>query len=155
MKLRSLLNLLFCSIGGVCFASEKPVVDIALGSADHTTLVAAVNAANLLETFNGPGILRVSAPTNAAFATIPPGTVNSLLLPGIKAKLVAILAHHVVPAKVFAAEVRSGEVPSVNGQVFTSNVDGRGVMINNAKVVAADEMVAIGVVDAVDTEIFS
>ena len=153
MKLRSLFTLLACSIGLVSFASAKTVVDIAIGSPDHTTLVAAVKAAGLVDTLSGPGPFTVFAPTNAAFAKLPAGTVESLLLPENKAKLVAILTYHVVPAKVMAADVKSGAVPTVNGKNLTAKVDGMGVMINNAKVVAADLVAGNGVVHVVDTVI--
>ncbi len=153
MKLRSLFaSLLLCS-GLVASASAKTVVDIAAGSPDHTTLVAAVKAAGLAETLSGAGPFTIFAPTNAAFAKLPAGTVESLLLPENKAKLVAILTYHVVPAKVMAADVKSGEAPTVNGKMLKLKADGMGVMVNNAKVVATDLVGSNGVIHVVDTVI--
>jgi len=153
MKLRSLFtSLLLCS-GLVASASAKTVVDIAAGSPDHTTLVAAVKAAGLAETLSGAGPFTIFAPTNAAFAKLPAGTVESLLLPENKAKLVAILTYHVVPAKVMAADVKSGEAPTVNGTMLKLKADGMGVMVNNAKVVATDLVGSNGVIHVVDTVI--
>ena len=153
MKLRSLFtSLLLCS-GLVASASAKTVVDIAAGSPDHTTLVAAVKAAGLAETLSGAGPFTIFAPTNAAFAKLPAGTVESLLLPENKAKLVAILTYHVVPAKVMAVDVKSGEAPTVNGKMLKLKADGMGVMVNNAKVVATDLVGSNGVIHVVDTVI--
>ncbi len=153
MKLRSLFtSLLLCS-GLVASASAKTVVDIAAGSPDHTTLVAAVKAAGLAETLSGAGPFTIFAPTNAAFAKLPAGTVESLLLPENKAKLVSILTYHVVPAKVMAADVKSGEAPTVNGKKLTLKADGMGVMVNKAKVVATDLVGSNGVIHIVDTVI--
>ena len=103
--------------------SAKTVVEIAVGSPDHTTLVAAVLAAGLAETLSGPGPFTIFAPTNAAFAKLPAGTVESLLLPENKATLVAILTLHVVPAHVLAADVTTGEAPTVNGQKLQIKAD--------------------------------
>jgi uncharacterized surface protein with fasciclin (FAS1) repeats len=153
MKFRPLFATLALCTGLVSAVSAKTVVEIAIGSPDHTTLVAAVKAAGLVETLSGAGPFTIFAPTNAAFAKLPAGTVESLLLPENKAKLVAILTYHVVPAKVMAAEVNSGAVPTVNGKVLTVKADGMGVMVNNAKVVATDLVGTNGVVHVVDTVI--
>jgi len=153
MKLRSLFASLLLCTGLIAGPSAKTVVDIAAGSPDHTTLVAAVKAAGLAETLSGSGPFTIFAPTNAAFAKLPAGTVESLLLPENKAKLVAILTYHVVPAKVMAADVKSGEAPTVNGKTLTLKADGMGVMINNAKVVATDLVGSNGVIHVVDTVI--
>ena len=144
MKLRSLFATLALCTGLVSAVSAKTVVEIAIGSPDHTTLVAAVQAAGLVETLSGPGPFTVFAPTNAAFAKLPPEN---------KAKLVAILTYHVVPAKVMAADVKSGAAPSVNGKVLTLKADSYGVTVNGAKVVAADLVGSNGVVHVVDTVI--
>ena len=153
MNLRSLFtSLLLCS-GLVASASAKTVVDIAAGSPDHTTLVAAVKAAGLAETLSGAGPFTIFAPTNAAFAKLPAGTVESLLLPENKGKLVAILTYHVVPAKVMAVDVKSGEAPTVNGKMLKLKADGMGVMVNNAKVIATDLVGSNGVIHVVDTVI--
>ena len=151
MKLLTLLaSLLLCS-GLVANASTKTVIDLAAGSPDHTTLVAAVKAAGLVETLSGPGPFTIFAPTNAAFAKLPAGTVESLLLPENKAKLVAILTYHVVPAKVMAADVKSGEALTVNGKTLMLKANGKGVMVNDAKVIAADLVGSNGVIHVVDT----
>ena len=153
MKLRSLLVALALSSGLAIQASAKTIVEIAAGSPDHTTLVAAVKAAGLADTLGGDGPFTVFAPTNAAFAKLPPGTVESLLKPENKAKLVAILTYHVVPAKVMAADVKSGEAPTVNGKTLTIKADGMGVMVNKARVTATDLVGSNGVIHVVDTVI--
>ncbi|AOS43137.1 Immunogenic protein MPT70 precursor [Lacunisphaera limnophila] len=153
MKLRSLFVTLALATGLVASASAKTVVDIAVGSPDHTTLVAAVKAAGLVETLSGPGPFTIFAPTNAAFAKLPAGTVESLLKPENKAQLVAVLTYHVVPAKVLAADVKSGPAPTVNGKTLTLKVDADGVMVNNAKVIATDLVGSNGVIHVVDTVI--
>ena len=139
------------SVGGAPMYATKNIIENAVNSADHTTLVAAVKAAGLVDTLSGPGPFTVFAPTNAAFAKLPAGTVEALLLPENKAKLVAILTYHVVPAKIMATDVKSGEVPTVNGKVLTVKADGMGVMVNNAKVIATDLVGSNGVIHVVDT----
>jgi len=151
MKLRSLLATLALCTGLVSLASAKTVVEIAIGSPDHTTLVAAVKAAGLVEALNAAGPFTIFAPTNAAFAKLPPGTVESLLKPENKAKLVAVLTYHVVPAKVMAADAKTGEAPTVNGKTLKIKADATGVMVNNAKVVAVDIVADNGVVHVIDT----
>jgi len=153
MKLRSLFASLALCGALVSVASAKNLVEIAAGSPDHTTLVAAVKAAGLVETLSGPGPFTIFAPTNAAFAKLPAGTVESLLKPENKAQLVAILTYHVVPAKVLAADVKSGTAPTVNGKTLTLKADGMGVMVNNAKVIATDLVGDNGVINVVDTVI--
>ena len=153
MKLRSLLSIIALSTGLASLATAKTVVEIAAGSPDHTTLVAAVKAAGLVETLNGPGPFTIFAPTNAAFEKLPAGTVEMLLKPENKAKLVAILTYHVVPAKVMAADVKSGEAPTVNGKMLNIKADGMGVMVNNGKVIATDLVGSNGVIHVVDTVI--
>ncbi len=151
MKLRSLLFIIALSTGLASLATAKTVVEIAVGSPDHTTLVAAVKAAGLVETLSGPGPFTIFAPTNAAFEKLPAGTVDMLLKPENKAKLVAILTYHVVPAKVMAADVKSGEAPTVNGKMLKIKADGMGVTVNNAKVIATDLVGSNGVIHVVDT----
>ncbi|MEO6006034.1 MAG: fasciclin domain-containing protein [Opitutus sp.] len=150
MKLRSLLAGLTC-LSLVSFASAKTIVEIAAGSPDHTTLVAAVKAAGLADTLSSEGPFTVFAPTNAAFAKLPAGTVDSLLKPENKAKLVAILTYHVVPAKVLAADVKSGKAPTVNGKMLTLKADSSGVMVDQAKVTATDLVGSNGVIHVIDT----
>src|SRR5438309_10900834 len=86
-------------VGGAPMYPSKNIIQNAVNSKDHTTLVAAVKAAGLVETLQGPGPFTVFAPTNAAFAKLPPGTVNSLLKPEMKAKLTGVLTYHVVPGR--------------------------------------------------------
>ena len=153
MKLRPLFATLALCTGIVSLASAKTIVEIAADSPDHTTLVAAVKAAGLVETLSGPGPFTVFAPTNAAFAKLPAGTVESLLKPENKAKLVAILTYHVVPANVMAAEVKSGPAPTINGKMLTIDADGMSVTVNKAKVTATDLVGSNGVIHVVDTVI--
>ena len=151
MKLRSLLALFAVCTGFVSAVSAKSIVEIAVGSPDHTTLVAAVKAAGLVETLSGPGPFTVFAPTNAAFEKLPAGTVESLLKPENKAMLVAVLTYHVVPATVLAADVKTGEAPTVNGKKLTIKADAMGVTVNNAKVTATDLVGSNGVIHVIDT----
>src|SRR5688572_31999496 len=103
-------------VGGAAMFADRNIIQNALNSADHTTLVAAVQAAGLVETLQGPGPFTVFAPTNAAFAALPAGTVDALLAD--KEKLTSILTYHVVSGKVMAADLvkSNGATPStVNG----------------------------------------
>jgi uncharacterized surface protein with fasciclin (FAS1) repeats len=146
------LALWAASVTGLSAAAPATVVDIAVGSKDHTTLVAAVKAAGLVETLSGKGPFTVFAPTNAAFAKLPAGTVENLLKPENKAQLVAVLTYHVVAGKVMAKDVKAGAVKTVNGKEATLATAG-GVTINGAKVVAADLAAGNGVVHVIDTVI--
>src|SRR6478735_10182625 len=122
------------------FGVEKDIVDTAV-AAQFKTLVAAVKAADLVDTLKGDGPFTVLAPTDEAFAKLPKGTVETLLKPENKDKLVAILKYHVIPAKAMAADVvklDGKEVKTVEGAPVTISVDGKTVMINKAKVVKAD-----------------
>jgi len=131
--------------------APKTVVDIAVGSPDHTTLVAAVTAAGLVETLSGTGPFTIFAPTNAAFAALPAGTVESLLLPENKDKLTGILTYHVVSGSVLAADLSDGQVvPTLNGQELKVSIAGGKVTINGATVTAADLSGSNGVVHVVD-----
>lgn len=105
------------------FSQGKDVVDIAIGSADHTTLVAAVKAADLVSTLKSAGPFTVFAPTNAAFGKLPAGTVESLLKPENKAQLAKILTYHVVSGNVDAAGVVAA-IKSGNGKVVLTTVSG-------------------------------
>src|SRR5215813_281739 len=89
-------------VGGAAMYPSRNIVQNAANSRDHTTLVAAVKAAGLVDTLSGPGPFTVFAPTNAAFAKLPPGTVDSLLKPEMKAKLSGVLTYHVVPGRLSA-----------------------------------------------------
>lgn len=131
--------------------APKTVVDIAVGSPDHTTLVAAVTAAGLVETLSGPGPFTIFAPTNAAFEALPAGTVEGLLKPESKDQLTSILTYHVVSGNVMAADLTDGQkVTTLNGQELTVSIANGVVKINGATVVAADLAGSNGVIHVVD-----
>lgn len=135
-------------------AEEKQtIVGIAAGNDDFSTLVAAVTAAGLVETLSGEGPFTVFAPTNEAFAKLPEGTVETLLKPENKEKLVAILTYHVVAGKVMAADVAPGEVATVNGAKASITVVNGGVKIDAANVVATDIEGPNGVIHVIDSVI--
>ena len=128
------------------------IVDVASGAGNFGTLVAAVTAAELVETLSGEGPFTVFAPTDEAFAALPAGLVDALLLPENKAVLVQILTYHVVPGMVMAADVTDGDVATVEGQTIKlSTADG--VTVNGAKVVTADVAASNGVIHAIDAVI--
>jgi len=132
-------------------AAAKDVVDIAIGSPDHTTLVAAVTAAGLVETLKGTGPFTIFAPTNAAFTALPAGTVDGLLKPESKAALTNILTYHVVSGNVKAADLTDGQkVKTLQGEELTVSVKDGKVMINGANVTAADLTGSNGVVHVID-----
>lgn len=131
---------------------KKDIVDVAAGNPDFSTLVAAVKAAGLVDALKGDGPLTVFAPTNAAFAKLPAGTVESLLLPENKAKLVEILTYHVVSGKVMAADVvKVDSATSLQGQSIAVSVKDGKVMVGNANVVATDVKASNGVIHVIDT----
>jgi uncharacterized surface protein with fasciclin (FAS1) repeats len=111
-------------VGGAAMFAEKNIVENAVNSKDHTTLVAAVTAAGLVETLQSAGPFTVFAPTNAAFGKLPDGTVDTLLKPENKAQLVKVLTAHVVPGKVTAADLLAGITASSNGQFTLRTVSG-------------------------------
>ena len=128
------------------------IVDVASADSTFSTLVAAVTAAELVETLSGEGPFTVFAPTDEAFAALPAGVLDALLLPENKAVLVQILTYHVVPGKVMAADVTDGDVATVEGQTIKlSTMDG--VTVNGATVVAADVAASNGVIHAIDAVI--
>lgn len=131
----------------------KDLVAVAAGADNFKTLVAAVKAAGLVETLQGKGSFTIFAPTDAAFAKLPAGTVESLLKPENRDKLVAILTYHVVPGKVLAADVKTMEAKTVQGQSVKIAVSGAGVTVDNAKVVKTDVMAENGVIHVIDTVI--
>ncbi|MBF8253147.1 MAG: Fasciclin protein [Actinobacteria bacterium] len=132
--------------------SVGTIVDVAVGAGNFGTLVAAVTAADLVETLSGEGPFTVFAPTDEAFAALPAGVLDALLLPENKAVLAQILTYHVVSGMVMAADVTDGEVATVEGQNVTlSTMDG--VTVNGAKVIAADVMASNGVIHAIDAVI--
>jgi uncharacterized surface protein with fasciclin (FAS1) repeats len=131
--------------------APKDVVDIAMGSADHSTLVAAVKAAGLVETLKGAGPFTIFAPANAAFAALPAGTVDGLLKPESKAALTKILTYHVVSGNVKAADLKDGQkVKTLQGEELTVSIKDGKVMINGANVTTADLSGSNGVIHVID-----
>lgn len=141
--------------GGTCSASlsakSGDIVAVAAGAGSFNTLVAAVQAAGLVETLQGAGPFTVFAPTDEAFAKLPKGTVENLLKPENKQKLVAILTYHVVPGKVMAADVKTMKAKTVNGAELSINVCGAGVTVDNANVIKTDVGASNGVIHVIDT----
>lgn len=132
--------------------SNKDIVDTAVDAGSFDTLVAAVKAADLVETLKGAGPFTVFAPTDDAFAKLPAGTVEDLLKPENKSKLQAVLTYHVVPGKVMAKDVvKMDSAKTVNGQSLTIRVDNGAVMVDNAKVVKTDISCKNGVIHVIDT----
>lgn len=128
------------AVAATTFGQSKDVVDIAIGSADHTTLVAAVKAADLVTTLKGKGPFTVFAPTNAAFNKLPEGTVANLLKPENKAQLAKILTYHVVSGNLDAAGVTAA-IKSGNGKAVVTTVSGGKLTasLENGKVKLTDE----------------
>lgn len=131
---------------------KKDIVDVAASNDAFSTLVAAVKAADLVDTLKSEGPFTVFAPTNEAFAKLPEGTMETLLMPENKDQLVAILTYHVVPGTVMAAEVINlTKATTVQGQDLTIKaMDGK-VMIDNAMVTATDVKANNGVIHVIDT----
>jgi uncharacterized surface protein with fasciclin (FAS1) repeats len=128
----------------------KTVVDIAAGNKELKTLTAALKAAGLEETLSGTGPFTVFAPTDKAFAALPPGTVDELLKPENKDKLVQLLTYHVVSGKLDAASLTSGDVPSLQGKPIAVKVQSKKVMVNEATVTQADVPASNGVIHLID-----
>lgn len=151
-------------VGGAAMYPTKTIVENAVNSKDHTTLVAAVTAAGLVETLSGPGPFTVFAPTNAAFAKLPAGTVDTLVKPENKAMLTGILTYHVVSgtmtAKDIGKAIKAGGgkavLTTVNGGNLTATNEGARYLLVDAKggksyVTIADVMQSNGVIHVVDT----
>ena len=151
-------------VGGAAMYSTKTIVDNAVNSKDHTTLVAAVKAAGLVETLSSPGPFTVFAPTNAAFAKLPAGTVETLVKPENKGTLTTILTYHVVPGRVTSMDlvkkIMAGKgkavLTTVQGEPLTASLMGKRVMLTDAKggksmVTIANVMQSNGVIHVVDT----
>ena len=151
-------------VGGAEMLPSKTIVENASKSADHTTLVAAVKAAGLVDTLSGSGPFTVFAPTNAAFAKLPAGTVDGLLKPAAKADLTKLLTYHVVPGKMSAADlgaaIKAGggkaSLTTVQGEKLTATEAGGTITLTDAKggkstVTQADVNQSNGVVHVVDT----
>jgi len=151
MLILLLVGLLVSQIGCKETAEQKDVVDTAVSAGDFTTLVTAIKAAGLVDTLKGKGPFTVFAPTDEAFAKLPAGTVENLLKPENKQKLVSILTYHVVPRKVMASEVvKLADAKTVNGQSLTITVEGQMVMVDSAKVVKTDIECSNGVIHVID-----
>jgi len=150
-------------VGGAEMFADKDIIDNAVNSKDHTTLVAAVKAAGLVETLKGAGPFTVFAPTNAAFDALPAGTVDGLLKPAMKADLSKVLTYHVVPGKLDAAALSaqiqagggSATLTTVQGEALTAKAAGNGITLTDAKgnvanVTTADVYQSNGVIHVVD-----
>ena len=144
-------------VGGAAMFPSKNIVQNAVNSKDHTTLVAAVKAAGLVDTLSSKGPFTVFAPTNAAFGKLPAGTVDTLVKPENKATLTKILTYHVVPGKLNAADLTDGKkLTTVEGETLTVKLDGKKVWLIDAKggksaVTIADVNQSNGVIHVVDT----
>jgi uncharacterized surface protein with fasciclin (FAS1) repeats len=132
-------------------AAEKDIVAVATEADDFTTLTAALEAADLVETLQGEGPFTVFAPTDEAFAALPEGTLEDLLKPENKDVLVNILTYHVVPGAVMSTDLESGEVGTVlEDATVEVTVSDDGVMVNDANVVTADIEASNGVIHVID-----
>jgi uncharacterized surface protein with fasciclin (FAS1) repeats len=133
-------------------ARAADIVDTAVAAGSFKTLVAAVQAAGLTETLKGPGPFTVFAPTDDAFAALPAGTVESLLKPENKPKLIVILTYHVIPGKVLASDIAGKKVmpKTVEGQTLDINATGKTVTVNDATVIKADVIADNGVIHVID-----
>jgi uncharacterized surface protein with fasciclin (FAS1) repeats len=132
---------------------SKDIVDTAVGAGSFTTLVAAVEAAGLVETLKGEGPFTVFAPTDAAFAALPAGTVEDLLKPENKDQLTAILTYHVVPGKVMSTDLSEGlTAATVQGANVTITLEG-GAKVNGATISTADIEATNGVIHVIDAVI--
>ena len=151
-------------VGGAPMYPTKNIVENAVNSKDHTTLVAAVKAAGLVDTLAGPGPFTVFAPTNKAFGKLPAGTVDALVKPDMKDKLTAILTYHVVAGRYTAADlmkaVKAGggqaELKTVEGEPLTVSMAGKGLSVTDAKgdvarVTISNVMQSNGVIHVIDT----
>jgi uncharacterized surface protein with fasciclin (FAS1) repeats len=133
-------------------ASKKDIVDTAVAAGDFKTLAAALQATGLVDTLKGSGPFTVFAPTDEAFAKLPAGTVENLLKPENKQKLISILSYHVVAGDVMAKDVvKLHEAKTVNGQDVKIMVEGGKVSINNATVTKTDIQCTNGVIHVIDT----
>ena len=151
-------------VGGAAMYSTKNIIQNAVNSKDHTTLVAAVKAAGLVETLSGAGPFTVFAPTNAAFAKLPAGTVDTLLKPENKDQLTAVLTYHVVPGRITAAMIAAkakanggtATYATVQGGSLSFKKMGSGWVVmdakgDTAKITIANVMQSNGVIHVIDT----
>jgi len=151
-------------VGGAAMYPTKTIVDNAVNSKDHTTLVAAVKAAGLVDTLQGPGPFTVFAPTNEAFAKLPAGTVDTLVKPESHDTLVKVLTYHVVPGRMTAGDIREAiragggkaTLTTVEGEPLLATMHGRAIMLTDAKggmsmVTIPNVIQSNGVIHVVDT----
>ena len=135
------------------YAADMDIVDTAVAAGNFTTLVAAVEAAGLVDTLKGEGPFTVFAPTDEAFAALPAGTVEDLLKPENKDKLASILTYHVIPGKVMSSDLTEGmKAATVQGDEVTITLDG-GAKVNGANVTTADIEATNGVIHVIDAVI--
>lgn len=156
MIVRLLSLALVCSVATISHAADAPkdIVDTAVAAGSFKTLAAALKAADLVDTLKGKGPFTVFAPTDEAFAKLPAGTVEMLLKPENKSKLVSVLTYHVVPGKVLAKDVvKLSEAKTVQGSAVKIVVKDGKVMIDNATVTKADIDTTNGVIHVIDTVI--
>ena len=146
--MKKTLIALALTAGATFSAMAQDIVDTAVKAGNFKTLVAAVQAAGLVDTLKGPGPFTVFAPTDEAFAKIPKATLDDLLAD--KAALTKVLTYHVVPGKVMAKDVKAGKVKTVQGQELTVSTS-MGVMVDQSKVIATDVAASNGVIHAIDT----
>jgi uncharacterized surface protein with fasciclin (FAS1) repeats len=151
-------------VGGQEMYPTKDIIDNAVNSADHTTLVAAVKAAGLVDTLKGPGPFTVFAPTNEAFAKLPAGTVENLLKPENKDALAKVLTYHVVPGRLGAIELKKqvkagngqAELKTVSGGTLTVTIQGKNIVLKDEKggmstITIPNVFQSNGVIHVVDT----
>jgi uncharacterized surface protein with fasciclin (FAS1) repeats len=151
-------------VGGSAMFPQKNIIQNAVNSADHTTLVAAVKAAGLVETLESPGPFTVFAPTNSAFDKLPAGTVQSLLKPENKAELVKVLTYHVVPGRLTTFDLKQrvkagggqATLKTVNGETLTAREEGGDIVLvdekgDSSRITIANVMQSNGVIQVVDT----
>ena len=138
-------------VGGAMMLPTKTLVENASAASNLTTLVAAVQAADLVGTLSGPGPFTVFAPPNSAFDALPAGTVTTLTQPANKAQLTSILTYHVVPGRIMAADLRDGQVlTTVNGARLTVHKMGNTVMVGDATITQADVRASNGVAHVIN-----
>ncbi|WP_303311326.1 fasciclin domain-containing protein [Hymenobacter sp. BT730] len=138
-------------VGGAKMTPDKDIVDNAVNSKEHTTLVAAVKAAGLVETLKGSGPFTVFAPTNAAFNELPNGAMAGLMKPESKAKLAGVLTYHVIAGRIMAADLKDGQqLTTVNGEKIKISVKDGQVMINNAAITIPDVVSSNGITHVIN-----
>ena len=146
---RVIVGLAFATAASTALSAD--IVDTAVSAGQFNTLATALKAAGLVDTLKGPGPFTVFAPTDAAFAKIPPAQLEALLKD--KAKLTSVLTYHVVPGQVMASDVKPGAVKTVQGSALTVRTQGGKVMVDNATVTKTDISADNGVIHVIDSVI--